>query len=84
MKTKIIRIGNSQGIRIPKALLELTGPEGEVELSAGNGTLTVRSSAKPREGWAEAFREMARLGDDQLLDDVPPSLSSWDETEWEW
>jgi len=84
VKTKIIRIGNSQGIRIPKVLLELTGLEGEVELIAENGMLTVRSSVRPREGWAEAFAGMTRLGDDRLLDDVPPSLSTWDETEWEW
>ena len=45
---------------------------------------TVVNSVRPREGWGEAFGEMAGSDDDQLLDDVPLSLSTWDETEWEW
>ena len=84
MKTRIIRIGNSHGIRIPKPLLELTGLEGEVELSASNGTLTIRPIAKPRAGWAEAFEEMARRGDDAMLDGDAPTPTTWDESQWEW
>jgi antitoxin MazE len=84
MKTAIVRIGNSQGVRIPKPLLEQTGLHGEVEISARAGTLVIRPARRPRAGWAAAFREMARRGDDTLLDDAPPSLSSWDVGEWEW
>ena len=84
MKTRIIRIGNSRGIRIPKSLLASTGLEDEVELSAENGTLTIRPVAKPRAGWAEAFEEMARRGDDALLDGDAPVPTAWDEGEWEW
>ena len=84
MKTRIIRIGNSHGIRIPKPLLELTGLEGDVELSAENGTLMIRPITKPRAGWAEAFEEMARRGDDALLDGDSSVPTSWDEDEWEW
>ena len=84
MKTQIIRIGNSQGIRIPKLLLEQTGLSGEVEIRAEHQALVIRPARKPREGWASAFREMARHGDDALLDGVAPSLSAWDASEWEW
>jgi antitoxin MazE len=84
MKTRIVRIGNSQGIRIPKPLLEQTGLRDEVEVSVQDDALIIRPARKPRAGWADAFREMARRGDDALLDDAPPSLSSWDEDEWEW
>lgn len=84
MKTRIVRIGNSRGIRIPKPLLEQTGLRGEVEIVADNGSLIIRPAAKPREGWAEAFREMAKRGEDALLDPDVPSLTSWDEEEWEW
>jgi antitoxin MazE len=83
MKTSIVRIGNSQGIRIPKPLLEIAGLQGEVDLSAKHGLLLVRPACKPRAGWAEAFQEMARHGDDSLIDDAP-GLSQWDEKEWEW
>jgi hypothetical protein len=44
----------------------------------------IRPARKPREGWDAQFREMARRGDDALLDDVRPSQSTWDEEEWEW
>jgi antitoxin MazE len=84
MKTRIVPIGNSQGIRIPKPLLEQTGLSGEVEISAEDDALVIRPVKKPRAGWATAFQQMAQRGDDALLDDVAPSLSDWDEGEWEW
>ena len=84
MKTNIVRLGNSRGIRIPKPLLEQTGLNGEVEITAEQDALVIRAARKPREGWDAQFREMARRGDDTLLDDVAPSQSAWDEEEWEW
>jgi|GEM_PF-720517 len=56
MKTRIVRIGNSRGVRIPKLLLEQSELEGEVEMKAENGTLTIGPVAKARAGWADAFR----------------------------
>jgi antitoxin MazE len=83
MKTRIVRIGNSKGIRIPKPLLEQTGLRGEVEISARNGGLVIKPAGKPRVGWADAFAEMARQGDDALLNaNAPPTR--WDQDEWEW
>jgi len=84
MKTRIVRIGNSQGIRIPKLLLEQSGLSGEVEIIADNGSLVIRRVRRPREAWAAAFQEMARRGDDALLDNASPSLSTWDQDDWEW
>lgn len=84
MKTRIVRIGNSQGIRIPKPLLEQTGLSGEVEIKAHNGTLMIRSVSHPRAGWSAAFQEMARRGHDALLDQTTGALSDWDKDEWEW
>ena len=62
MITRIVRIGNSHGIRIPKPLLEQTGLSGEVEISVQDNALVIKSTKKPRAGWAEAFEEMARRG----------------------
>jgi antitoxin MazE len=84
VKTRIIAIGSSKGIRIPKPLLEQAGLSGEVEITAEGGALVIRPVKTPRAGWAAAFQEMARRGADALLDDVPPSLSPWDEGEWQW
>lgn len=84
MKTRIVPIGNSQGIRIPKPLLEQTGLSGEVEISAENGSLVIRPLKTPRANWSAAFQKMARRGDDVLLDEATPSLCDWDEGQWEW
>jgi antitoxin MazE len=83
MKTRIVRIGNSQGIRIPKSLLEQSRLTGEVELFAREGMVVVRAIDHPRARWADAFSTMAKRGDDRLRD-VPSSTSTWDDGEWTW
>ncbi len=82
IKTKLVKIGNSRGIRIPKVLLDQAGFVDEVEIVLGERELIVRPLTEPRSGWDEAFRRMAAAGDDRLLD--PEIPTSWDETEWEW
>jgi len=83
MKTRIVRIGNSHGIRIPKPLLEEAGLHGDVDIKAEAGMLTIRPARAPRAGWAEAFKVMAQRGDDSLLD-AAAGLSEFDMEEWEW
>lgn len=83
MRARVVKIGNSKGIRIPKPMLEQSGIGDEVDLQAEDGQIVIRAVRHPREGWDAAFAEMARRGDDKLLDDVP-STSTWDEEEWEW
>lgn len=84
MKTRIIRIGNSQGIRIPKPLLEQSGLGEEVELEVQPNQIIIRSASRPRRGWAEAFQAMAAQGDDVLLDPDVLGESAWEAEEWEW
>ncbi len=84
MKARIVQIGNSKGIRIPKPLLEQSGLHGDVEIRVEHNTLVICPAESPRAGWEAAFREMARRGDDALLDSSESSLSSWDKDEWEW
>jgi antitoxin MazE len=83
-KARIIRIGNSQGIRIPKLMLEQLGFGKDVELESQADQLIIRAARHPRYGWDEQFRAMAERGDDKLLDADAPSLTSWDDKEWEW
>ncbi len=84
IKTRLIKIGNSQGIRIPKVLLEQVGLTAEVELEVQGDQLVLRAARRPREGWEMQFRQMAEHGDDALLDQNVRSGSSWDEEEWTW
>lgn len=83
MRARIVKIGNSKGIRIPKPMLEQSGIRDEVELEVEDGRIVIRAVGHPREGWDAAFAEMAARGDDKLLDDIP-STTDWDEEEWEW
>jgi antitoxin MazE len=86
MTIDIIRVGNSRGIRIPKAFLDECGFASKVEVEARKGVLILRparTASKPRKGWDAAFKRMAALGDDRLLDGEQP-LTEWDKTEWEW
>ncbi|MBG0784377.1 MAG: AbrB/MazE/SpoVT family DNA-binding domain-containing protein [Anaerolineaceae bacterium] len=83
LQTKIIKIGNSQGIRIPKALLEQMKARGEVTLRIENGELIVSPVENPRQGWEKAFARMSVAGEDRLL--IPDTIENdWDEEEWEW
>ena len=84
MRARIVRIGNSQGIRIPKPVLEQTRLRDEVEIKVKGDQIVLSPVSEPRAGWAEAFREMARQRDDKILDAPLPSLTSWDVEEWEW
>jgi antitoxin MazE len=84
MKTNLVRIGNSRGIRIPKPVIEQCGLEGEVEMVVNNNELVIRAPSSVREGWNTAFARMNDDGDDNLLDCVAEPSTTWDEEEWEW
>ncbi len=84
VKTRIVRIGNSQGIRIPKPIMEQLGFGEEVEMEIFPDQLVVRLPHSPRDGWDAQFKAMAEAGDDVLLDADAQFISDWDETEWEW
>ncbi|MBM2810633.1 MAG: SpoVT/AbrB protein [Chloroflexi bacterium] len=82
MRARIVQIGNSRGLRIPKTLLEECGITESVDLTVDKGRLIVEPVRNPREGWAEAARLMADRGEDHLLDAETPT--DFDETEWKW
>ena len=81
IKTRIVKIGNSQGIRIPRTLLEQTGLSGEIEMEADKDRLILRP-ASARQGWELQFEQMAAAGGDRLLDGETSTL--FDRDEWEW
>lgn len=84
MLTKIVPIGNSRGIRIPKAMLEHCGFGDEVELQVRRGALVLRPVNTPRTGWAEAFADMAAVQDDFLVQKEALASTRFDREDWEW
>ena len=84
VKTRIVKIGNSQGVRIPKLLLEQVDFGEDVELALQDKQIVIRSAFPARHGWEIAFRHMAEAGDDRLLTGDEHLPTVWDDEEWEW
>lgn len=82
IKTRIVKVGNSQGIRIPKTLLEQSGIKTEVIIEVQGDALIIRNAQSLRENWDLAFQAMAAQGDDRLLDGL--TVTEWEEGEWDW
>jgi antitoxin MazE len=72
MRTKLIRIGNSQGVRLPRTVIEQAGLGRDLDLEVEEGTVVIRAAREKRRGWAEAAKACHAAGDDDL--------DSWDTT----
>jgi antitoxin MazE len=83
MRARVIKIGNSQGLRIPKPILDQTGILDDVEIEVEENQIIIRPIKNVREGWDAAFKMMGEKGDDESIIDENIS-HSWDEEEWQW
>ena len=81
MKTHLVRIGNSRGVRLPKPLIEQAGLAEEVELRVQEGAIIIARAAPPRSGWADAARHARQRQEDRLLD--APTPTHFYEEEWQ-
>jgi antitoxin MazE len=98
MKTKLVKIGNSRGVRLPKAVIEQAGlRDNNVELVVRDGEVVLRSPPRrtrkknPRAGWDEQFKKaLAKLPADFLerereeWADWQNTPNEFDEKEWTW
>jgi antitoxin MazE len=82
MRARIVRIGNSRGVRLPKPLIEEAGLPEEVEIQARDGTIIITAAARTRAGWHEAAQLLRRRKEDALGDGS--ARTRFDETEWKW
>ena len=82
MRAQIIKIGKSQGVRIPKSALEQTSIRDVVEIDVGKNYIILRPVEGVRKGWDEAFAAMHRMGDDELIIEDQDISHSWDAEEW--
>src|SRR5262249_36599293 len=81
MRGRLVRIGNSRGVRIPKAFIDEAALDDEIEMSV-RGKAVVIASAAPRSGWAEAARRLRARGQDRIQD--PDLPTRFDREDWEW
>lgn len=82
MRTKLVPIGNSRGVRLPKPMIEEAQLEGEVELVLRDRAIVITAARKPRDGWAEGARLLHALEADRPL--LPGAATHFDREEWEW
>lgn len=69
MKVALHRIGNSQGVILPKTVLAQVGfTENELEMTVERDAIVLRKPRKSvRVGWADAAKQLAQSGDDALV-----------------
>ena len=84
MRARVIKIGNSQGLRIPKPILEQTGIKDDVEIEVEKNQIIIRPVKQARKGWDHAFKSMAEQDDDTSIIEGDNLVHSWDEEEWRW
>jgi len=82
VKTRLVQIGNSRGVRLPKAFIEQAGLTEEVELEIQDGSVVISAVRNVRAGWRDAAENLAHREEDILLDDEVPTR--FEEEEWEW
>ncbi|MGA2764793.1 MAG: AbrB/MazE/SpoVT family DNA-binding domain-containing protein [Spirochaetia bacterium] len=82
MRAKLIPIGNSRGVRLPKPLIKEAGLEEEVDIHVRKGEIVISPVRKPREGWEKAARRARARKEDGLVDPVTPT--HFEEGDWEW
>ena len=81
----LVKIGNSQGVRIPKALIEQAHLEGkELRFELFENGLLIAPERKHRKGWADSIKKILLVKGEEPLNDewLDPSLTSDEELEW--
>jgi antitoxin MazE len=82
MEVTVRKMGNSQGVLIPKPILAQVGLQGKADLRVRDGVIEIRPLVpNPREGWAEDARRLALEGQDAL---VWPEFANEEDAKWVW
>jgi antitoxin MazE len=83
-RVRLVKMGNSRGIRLPPEFLAQAELDEEVELEVRDAQVVISLVPRPRRGWEKQFDGMTAHGDDRLLDSKVFSLTGWDEEKWVW
>lgn len=84
LRSRLIRIGNSRGLRLPRSVIEQAGLEEDVIITVGKGELVIRPLSHPRAGWEEALQHLGPPEDEPDLQGFRALPTDFDETDWTW
>ncbi len=82
--TKLSKIGNSQGVRIPRAMLSNFDATAGVELEQIGAEIVIRPILAVKDRWEADAQRLHELGEDKLIMGDKASGSSWDNDQWVW
>ena len=82
MKARLVQIGNSRGVRLPKPMIEEAGLNDDVDIHVKEGSIIITSNLKPRSDWADSAKLLHDRNDDVLIGNSNSTI--FDETEWQW
>ena len=82
MKARLVQIGNSRGVRLPKPMIEEAGLNDDVDIHVKEGSIIITSNLKPRSDWADSAKLLHDRNGDVLIDNSNSTI--FDETEWQW
>lgn len=77
MQVSLRKVGNSQAVIIPKAILLQLGLANQLEMEVQEDKIILSAPKNIRNGWAAAARQIAAQGDDELLDFPMDSEDEW-------
>jgi antitoxin MazE len=82
MRASLQRVGNSQGVIIPKPILLQVGFEREIDMEVEDDAIVLRKPKRHvRDGWAQASKALTAAGDDAL---VWPEFANDDDDKLTW
>ncbi len=84
MISRLINIGNSKGVRIPKKLIKKYELGEEIEIKPINGGLLLCKKEGGRTNWDEQIKSAIAGGDLPEKDPFKNINNEWDNTEWTW
>ncbi len=77
MQTNLINIGNSKGVRLPKAVIEQAGLTDQLEIEVSGNAVIIRPARQTRQAWASAAEACHQAAEDQL-DDWDGTIGDFD------
>ena len=80
MRTKLIKIGNSKGVRITSNIIKECELGNEIEIKVLDKKVIIEAIREPRSNWNNNFEKMHKNKEDVLINE---SSNDFDK-DWEW